>query len=374
MTITSNVESLDEPSIETLPKDEHNARRIANLHPTNWQNPKPADRYNLVVVGGGSAGLVTAIVAAGLGGKVALIEKHLMGGDCLNVGCVPSKALIRSAKAMSDIMTAKKYGIETNGATVNFAEIMSRVRRVQADLSPADSVWRYQDEGVDVFLGEGRFTGSGTIEVAGTELKFKKAVIATGSRPSPPSIPGLAKAGYLTNETVFNLTDQPKRVAVIGAGPIGCELAQAFRRLGSEVTLFHNSDHILNREDADAAEIVQKTLIREGIKLVFNNKISRVVKHGNEKTLYFECPDEAGALTVDEILVATGRLPNIENLGLEAVGVATDPRTGIIVNDYLQTTNPRIYAAGDVAMAHKFTHAAGAAATDRHSKLAVSRP
>ena len=201
--------------IEALPKDENNLRRLSNAHPDNYQNPKPAALYNMVVIGGGSAGLVTAIVAAGLGAKVAVIEKYLMGGDCLNVGCVPSKAIIRSAKTMGEIMAAHEYGVTSNGAQVNFGEVMTRIRRVQAQLSPTDSVWRYRDAGVDVFLGEARFTGPGTIELGGATLKFKKAVIATGSRPYHPSIPGLAEAGYLTNETVFNLTEQPKRIASI---------------------------------------------------------------------------------------------------------------------------------------------------------------
>ena len=348
--------------IEALPKDEYNERRLANTHPANWQNPEPAPRYNMVVIGGGSAGLVTAIVAAGLGGKVALVEKSLMGGDCLNVGCVPSKGVIRSAKVMGDIMSAARYGIQTGEASVDFGQVMARVRRVQADLSPNDSVWRYQEAGVDIFLGEGCFVSGNALEVGGARLNFKKALVATGSRPYIPAVEGLAEAGYLTNETVFNLMEQPTRLAIIGGGPIGCELAQSFQRLGSEVALFHNSDHLLNKEDADAAEIVQQTFIREGVKLVLNSQVKKVTVDERGKTLHFECPAGPGTVTIDEILVATGRVPNIENLGLAAAGVETDPRRGIIVNDYLQSSNPNIYGAGDVAMAHKFTHAASAAA------------
>jgi len=347
---------------DALPKTENNLRRLGNARPDNWQNPKPAPVYNLIVIGGGSAGLLAAIVAAGLGGKVALIEKHMMGGDCLNVGCVPSKAIIRAAKSVGEIMMAHKFGIESHGATVHFDQVMERIRRVQADISHVDSVWRYTEEGVDVFLGEGCFTGPDTLEVGGERLKFKKAVIATGSRPFHPSIPGLKEAGFLTNETVWNLTEQPKRLAVIGGGPIGCELAQAFRRLGSEVTLFHNAGHILNREDADAAEVVQNTFQSEGIKLVLNSQVTKVTYTSGEKLLHYECPEACDAIAVDEILVATGRLPNTENLGLDQVGVQTDPRRGILVNEYMQTSNPIIYAAGDVAMEHKFTHAAAAAA------------
>lgn len=361
MTQAMEVERTEAELIEALPKDEHNAKRIHNTHPQNWQNPEPQPYYNMVVIGGGSGGLLAAIVAANLGAKVALVEKHLMGGDCLNVGCVPSKGIIRSAKVMGEIMHAAEYGIETNGTQVDFDKVMARIRKVQAHISEVDSVWRYTEEGVDVFLGEGRFSGPDTIEVAGRSLKFKKAVIATGSRPYVPSITGLAEAGYLSNETVWNLTEQPTRLAVIGGGPIGAELAQAFRRLGSEVTLFHNSDHILNKEDADAAEIVQKTFIREGVDLVLNSTIERVEMQGRDKILHFDCPESSGSVVVDEILVATGRVPNVERLGLDQVGVDSDPRKGILVNDYMQSSNTNIYAIGDVAMAYKFTHAAAAA-------------
>lgn len=362
MQTKASLESAETSLVDSLPKTDNNLRRLANARPDNWQNPKPATVYNLVVIGGGSAGLLAAIVAAGLGGKVALIEKHLMGGDCLNVGCVPSKALIRSAKTMGEIMLAPKFGIEPNGAQVHFAQVMERIRRVQADISHVDSVWRYAEAGVDVFLGEGAFTGPDTLEVGGERLRFKKAVIATGSRPFHPPIPGLKEAGFLTNETIWNLTEQPKRLAVIGGGPIGCELAQAFRRLGSEVILFHNAGHILNREDADAAEIVQNAFLREGVQLVLNSQVTEVTRLNGEKVLHYTCPETSAALAVDEILVATGRLPNIEGLGLEQVEVKTDPRRGILVNEYMQTSNPRIYAAGDVAMEYKFTHAAAAAA------------
>ncbi len=348
--------------LAALPPTENNLRRLANTRPSNWQNPKPASVYNLVVIGAGSAGLLASIVAASLGGKVAVIEKHLMGGDCLNVGCVPSKAIIRSAKVMGEIMAARKFGIEAHGATVHFDEVMERIRRVQADLSPVDSVKRYTDAGVDVFLGEGRFINSDTLDIGGTQLTFKKALIATGSRPYHPTIPGLMEAGFLTNETVWNLMEQPKRLAVIGGGPIGCELAQSFRRLGSEVALFHNAGHVLNREDAEAAEVVQQAFIHEGIQLVLSSQVKSVTYVNGEKRLQYDCPDGSHELVVDEILVATGRVPNIESLGLDAVGIEADSRRGIIVNDHMQTTNPRIYAAGDVAMKYKFTHAAAAAA------------
>ncbi|MBX3015118.1 MAG: mercuric reductase [Caldilineaceae bacterium] len=352
----------ENPWLDAFPKTANNQRRLDNTHPTTWQNPKPASRYNLVVIGGGSAGLLSAIIAAGLGGKVALIEKHLMGGDCLNVGCVPSKAMIRSAKSMAEVQRAAAYGIETHGPQVHFAQVMERIRRVQADISYVDSVQRYTAAGVDVFLGEGCFTGSDTVEVGGAQLRFKKSIIATGSRPYVPAIAGLQAAGFLTNETVWNLQAQPKRLAVIGGGPIGCELAQAFRRLGSAVVLFHNADHLLNREERDAAAIVQQTFLREGITLVLNSQVEQVTLTGADNVLHYTHPQGRDQVAVDAILVATGRRPNIEGLGLERVGVNADPQRGIVVNDYLQSSNPQIYAIGDVAMADKFTHAAAAAA------------
>ncbi|MEG4533153.1 mercuric reductase [Microcoleus sp. D2_18a_D3] len=346
------------------PMDEHNQKLVSYLHPPDWVNPQPASSYNLVVIGAGPAGLIVAAGAAGLGAKVALIEKHLMGGDCLNVGCVPSKALIRASRTVGDIWEANKFGVNvSNGAEVDFAAVMERLRRIRAGISDVDSVERYQHKlGVDVFLGSGRFTSNSTIEVAGQTLRFKKAVIATGARALQPQIPGLQEAGYLTNETVFNLTQRPQRLAVIGAGPIGCELAQAFRRLGSEVVLLHKNAQILDKEDAEAAKIVQQAFLREEIQLILESTIERVEKTNAGKVIYYKCQGKEGSVTVDEIIVSTGRSPNVERLNLEAVGVEYDTQTGVFVNDNLQTTNPRIYAAGDICMKHKFTHAADFAA------------
>ncbi len=345
------------------PMDAHNRKLVSNVHPSDWVNPEPAGRYNLVVIGAGTAGLVTAAGAAGLGARVALVERHLLGGDCLNVGCVPSKCLIRSSRAVADARDAGRFGVRVSGETeADFGFVMERMRSLRAGISDHDSARRFQDLGVDVFLGEARFSGPDRVEVAGKTLQFKKAVITTGARAVAPPIEGLADAGYLTNETVFNLTERPKRLACIGGGPIGSELAQAFRRLGSEVTLFEAGPHILGREDADAAEIVQQTFIREGINLVLNCTVKRVEEKGGSKTIHFESDGKSGSVTVDEILVGAGRAPNVEGLNLEAVGVKFDARRGIEVNDRLQTTSPRIYAAGDVCMQWKFTHAADAAA------------
>jgi pyruvate/2-oxoglutarate dehydrogenase complex dihydrolipoamide dehydrogenase (E3) component len=343
--------------------DEHNRKLLANVHPPDWANPEPAPAYNLVVIGAGTAGLVTAAGAAGLGAKVALIEEHLLGGDCLNVGCVPSKCLIRSSRAYADATGASGLGLRVpDGVEVDFAAVMERMRRLRAGISEHDSASRFRDLGVDVFLGQGRFSGPGTVEVAGNELRFARAVIATGARAAAPPIRGLDEAGYLTNETVFNLTERPARLACIGAGPIGCELAQAFRRFGCDVTLLDMGPHVLVREDPDAAEVIQQAFLREGIHLALNANIRRVETQGGTKLIRLESNGREDTIAVDEILVGAGRAPNVESLNLEAVGVSYDKGKGIHVTDRLQTTNPRIYAAGDVCMEWKFTHAADAAA------------
>ena len=350
-------------TVDVLPKDSHNLELVANVHPPDWQPSTPPPRYNLVVIGGGTAGLVTAAGAAGLGARVALIERHLLGGDCLNVGCVPSKCVIRSSRIVGELRAASALGVHVPGApAMDFGAVMERMRAVRARLSHHDSAPRCRGLGVDVFLGDGRFTGPDTVAVEGISLRFRKAVIATGGRAHHPSIPGLAESGFLTNENVFELVDRPPRLAVIGAGPIGCELAQAFRRLGSEVTLFHTGHHILKREDAEAAAIVQRAFVEEGIRLVLGAKIMRVERAGGGKVLYAETPGGPESVTVDEVLVGAGRVPNVEGLGLEAAHVAYDGRAGVKVNDRLQTSNPRIFAAGDVCMAEKFTHAADFAA------------
>jgi len=235
---------------------------------------------------------------------------------------------------------------------------MERMRKLRADLSPNDSAQRFSNLGVDVFLGEAHFAGPDTVEVGGKILRFKRAVIATGARAVEPPIPGLTEAGYLTNETVFNLIKCPIRLAVIGGGPIGCELAQAFQRLGSRVTLLHKNAHLLDREDMDAAAIVQRAFIREGIALRLNATITRVERNRGGKLIYYDTQGKEESLVVDEILIGTARAPNVESLNLEAMGVQYDRGKGILVNDCMQTTNPRIYAAGDVCLNWKFTHAA----------------
>ena len=349
--------------VDVQPRDAHNLELVANVHPQDWQPPPPAPRYNLVVIGAGTAGLVTAAGAAGLGARVALIERHLMGGDCLNVGCVPSKCVIRSSRAVGEVNTASPFGVRVPGLPApDFGAIMDRMRGIRARISHHDSAARFRGLGVDVFLGEGRFTGPSTIAVDGHTLRFKKAVVATGGRAGYPAIPGLEEAGFLTNETVFELTERPRRLAIIGAGPIGCELAQAFARLGSEVTLIHTGGHILNREDADAAEILQRAFVAERIRLMLGSRPVRAERTAQGKVVHVESPQGAMTVTADEILVAAGRVPNVGGLGLEVAGVAFDHTHGIRVDDHLRTSNARIYAAGDVCMEEKFTHGADFAA------------
>lgn len=347
-----------------LPQDESNRTLVRNVHPADWKNPEPSSRYNLVVIGAGTAGLVTAAGAAGLGAKVALIERHLMGGDCLNVGCVPSKGIIRSGRVAHEVKTADAFGITCSaGAKIDFGRTMERMRRIRAGISSHDSFERFSSKlGIDVFLGSGMFTGPKSIEVEGKRLLFKKAAICTGARASAPPIPGIEETGYLTNENVFWLTELPKRLLVIGGGPIGCELSQAFARLGSDVTIVETANHLLVREDADAAEIVQRSLLRDGVKLALSANILKTEKRGAEKIITVEQGGKTATLAGDEILVGVGRAPNVNGLGLEAGGIAYDPRMGVKVNDMLQTSNPRVYAAGDICSPYKFTHTADALA------------
>ncbi|MBW4657884.1 MAG: mercuric reductase [Drouetiella hepatica Uher 2000/2452] len=353
----------DVQSITVAPMDEANQTLIANVHPPDWVNPTPQALYDLVVIGAGTAGLVVAAGAAGLGLglKVALVERHLMGGDCLNVGCVPSKCIIRSARAAIP-QDREALGVMSDRPQVDFSAVMARMRRIRAEISPNDSAQRFQKLGVDVFLGDGCFVDGQTLQVGETALRFKKAVIATGARATKPAIAGIEAVGYLTNETVFSLTDRPNRLAVIGGGPIGCELAQAFQRLGCQVVLFHKNAQLLNKEDSEAAEILRQSLVQDGVRVVLNAELQRVEQTPEGKMIHLIAEGKVEAIAVDEILAGAGRAPNVEGLNLEAIGVAYDSKHGVQVNDYLQTSNPKVYAAGDICMDWKFTHAADAAA------------
>ena len=345
-----------------LPDDEFDQQLLAHVHPSTWVNPTPRGKYNLVVLGAGTAGLVSAGGTGGLGGKVALIEKALMGGDCLVTGCVPSKAVIRAARAVYDAHNAASFGVQfSEPPIINFAHAMERMRRLRSEIAPHDSAQRFQDEfNVEVFIGAGRFVSRDEIEVAGQRLRFDRAVIATGARAAVPSILGLREVGYFTNETIFTLTELPGRLAVIGAGPIGCELAQAFQRFGAHVVVV-DSAQVLPREDRDVAAIVQGQLEREGVEFLLNANIVRAEYRNGTKALIVNQQGSDRVVLCDAILVATGRTPNVDGLGLELAGVQFSPQ-GVEVDDRLRTSNPRIYAAGDVCSQYKFTHAADAMA------------
>jgi pyruvate/2-oxoglutarate dehydrogenase complex dihydrolipoamide dehydrogenase (E3) component len=352
-----------EPAAALLPHDAYDAALLANVRPPGWTNPPPAARYNLVVLGGGTAGLVTAAGAAALGAKVALVEKNLLGGDCLNFGCVPSKALLRTARFYADIGQAPRFtGSGPVAGPVDFGAAMERMRRLRAHLSRPDSAQRFRELGVDVFLGEAAFADRRTVAVAGTALRFRKAVIATGARPARPAIAGLDAAGYLTNETIFNLTERPRRLLVVGGGPLGCELAQAFARLGCEVIIANREPYFLPGEERDAADILADALRRDGIVVRLNTEVTSVALQDGEKRVRLVNDKEEETVAVDEILAGVGRAPNVEELNLDAAGVDYDLDLGVRVNDYLRTSNPNIYAVGDVALARKYTHTADASA------------
>lgn len=348
--------------VRVEPMDQFNEKLVRNVHPPDWKNPEPTGRYNLVVLGAGTAGLVSAAIGVALGARVALVERHLMGGDCLNVGCVPSKSIIRSSRAVADVREALTYGVPgAVDAKADFAAVMERMRRLRSDISPNDSAGRFSNLGVDVFLGDARFTGRDSIEVGGTSLRFKKAIIATGARPVAPPISGIEEAGYLTNETVFSLTELPREFLVIGAGPIGCELAQAFARLGSRVTLVTDGNRVLPREDPDAASLLAGVFERGGIHLLFQAEIERVTREGGRRRVEIVHSGRSETLTADHILAGVGRAANVEGLNLEAAGVEYG-KAGVKVDDHLRTSNRDIFAAGDVCSAFKFTHTADFAA------------
>lgn len=312
-----------------------------------------AVEYDLVVIGGGSGGLVIASAAAQLKANVALVERSRLGGDCLWYGCVPSKSLIHASRVAYEVKNAARFGIYCENPQIDFAVAAGHVETAIATIQPHDSPERFESLGVEVIFGTGEFSDRQTFEVNGRKLKARNFAIATGSSAKIPPIPGLLDAGYLTNEQVFSLKQRPRSLAVIGGGPIGCELGQAFSRLGSQVTIIASSQHLLPREDPEAALVIQQQLESEGIRILTSTPVERVELDGKKHLL-------AGGekITVDEILVAAGRKPNIESLNLEAAGVEVGEK-GINVNQKLQTTNPRIYACGDVIGGYQFTHVAG---------------
>ncbi|HBG19159.1 MAG TPA: FAD-containing oxidoreductase [Desulfobulbaceae bacterium] len=357
----ANMDQIDLEAIGVSPLDEHNAMLLDNVHPKRWLDPEPKS-YNLVVIGAGAGGLVSAAGAAGVGARVALIESHLLGGDCLNVGCVPSKALLRCARAAAEVRDAGRFGVRIDGEiSVDFGYVMERMRRLRAQISPVDSARRFSGQlGVDLFMGRGVFTGKNSIEVNGKTLTFAKAVIATGGTAAIPNIPGLADAPYLTNSSIFNLTELPKRFGVIGAGPIGVEMAQAFQRLGAQVTVFSRDEQILPKEEPEAVAIVKESMVRDGVAFAFNSTFKRIEGKGENRPVRVVLDDNGTErfLEFDALLIAAGRKPSVAGLGLEQAGVEFDARLGVVVNEKLQTTNPDIYAVGDVAGRYQFTHMA----------------
>jgi pyruvate/2-oxoglutarate dehydrogenase complex dihydrolipoamide dehydrogenase (E3) component len=349
------------PSV--LAEDAGNRTLLNNVHPEAWINPRPADKYNLVILGGGYAGILTAREAVRAGAKVALVERNLLGGVCLNAGCICSKAMIRTSRLYAEMRNAGRYGAQRpDNIRVDFAEVMERMRRVRSRVSRRTSARELKASGVDVFFGEARFAGPSAITVNGETLRFKRALIATGARPAIPSIPGLEEAGYLTNETVFELNECPRNLVVIGGGPLGCELAQAFCRLGSHVSLVQDEPLFLDQEERDAAQILSESLARDGIDIHLNTQTAGVRTEGPRKLVDLISDGNKTTVVADRILLAAGRAPNVQGMNLEAAQVNYSDESGIRINDFLQTSNPRIYAAGDVCLEHKFAHIEGASA------------
>lgn len=354
--------SREKTKAAAFPVDRNDFELIKGAHPPHWRNPEPDGLYNLVVIGAGPAGLTAAHEAAGLGGKVALIERRLIGGACINVGCIPSKSIIRTARLYADMRDAENLGGDTpQRLHADFQRAMTRMRQIRQRISRADAAATIVAKGIDLYFGEARFSGPDTVVVADKTLRFRKALIATGARPEFPSIPGLVEAGYLTNETMFDLTNCPPRLLVIGGGPLGCETAQAFRLLGADVVLAQREPMFLPGEERDAAQILSDALAREGIDVRLNTEVVAVRTGDGKKLADLVREDDTTTISVDEIVTGIGRSPNVDGLGLETADVAYDA-SGIKVDDYLRTTNPHIYASGDVCLAYKFTHTAEATA------------
>ena len=346
-----------------VPQDAYESERLDNVHPADWRNPQPADRYSLIVIGAGTAGQVAAYEAAARGHKVALIDHNLFGGNCLNIGCVPSKSIIRTSRLYAEMRNAAQYGaVRPSDIQIDFAAVMERMRSIRARISRTSSVQRLVDANVHVFFGHASFTAHDALTVDGTRLRFKKAIIATGAGPDTPAITGLAEAGYLTNETAFNLTEAPRRLLVIGGGPLGCEMAQAFCRLGVHVVIVEDHPLFLPREERDAAQILADSFSRDGMAVYLNTRAVRVRVENGEKLVDVVSDDYGATIATDAILTGTGRVPAVEGLNLEAAGVEYDKVVGVHVDDFLRTANPRIYAAGDSCLVNKFNHTAEASA------------
>lgn len=351
------------PIVAAAATDPSERERMHNVRPSEWHNPQPAECYDLLIMGAGTAGLTAARAAAGRGKNVALVEHDLLGGTCLNIGCLPSKTIIRTSRLYGEMRHAEKYGASVpSDISVDFPAVMQRVRRIRARASRIDSASDLAVAGVDVFFGDALFSGPDAVVVQGTTLRFRRAVIATGAHPKTPEIPGLAAAGFLTNEDAFDLTERPRRLMVIGGGPLGCEMAQAFCRLGAQTTIVQNWPLFLPREERDAAQVLSAAFARDGIEIRLDTNAVNVRVQDGEKIVDLVQGDHKDSVAVDVILTGTGRAPNVEGLNLEAAGVAYDSSRGVHVDDFLRTDNPRIYAAGDVCLEHKFDDTADASA------------
>jgi pyruvate/2-oxoglutarate dehydrogenase complex dihydrolipoamide dehydrogenase (E3) component/uncharacterized membrane protein YdjX (TVP38/TMEM64 family) len=323
-----------------------------------WERPQTFDR-NLVVIGGGSAGLVSAYIAAAVKSEVTLIEKHKMGGDCLNTGCVPSKALIRSARILGQSRRAREYGFDAIDVKYSFRNIMERVQKVVKAVEPHDSVARYAGLGVDVIEGEARITSPYSVEVNGIEIRTPHIVVATGATPLIPTISGIDRIDYLTSDNLWRLRELPERLLVLGGGPIGCELSQAFARFGSRVTVVEMMPRLMIREDEEVADLVTHRFKEEGINLLLGYKAIEFANEAGENILICEHQGKRKEVPFDRVLVAVGRKPNSSGFGLEDLNVSLNPNGSIETDEYLQTSIPTIYACGDVAGPYQFTHVAG---------------
>jgi pyruvate/2-oxoglutarate dehydrogenase complex dihydrolipoamide dehydrogenase (E3) component len=344
-------------TVELFPADTYNQKTISQGHPQDWIN-RDGGEYDLVVIGGGPAGLIVATTAAPQGHRVAMTEQRLTGGTCVNFGCTPSKALIRCARAIHDAGRGGEFGFQLGGSPrTDFAAVMERVRRMRSMSSEGDAVRAVEESGAEVYLGHTQFIAPDVVQVDGRQLRFRKAVIATGSDPLVPPIEGLRTGEYLTNESVFSLTELPARLVVIGGGPLACELAQAFHRLGSDVDLVSNAGNLLPTDEPETGELIRRRFEHEGLRLHLGFKALQA----SSGRLTVRGPGGTRELPYDALLLGTGRKANVDGLSLEAAGVRLG-KDNVQVDEYLRTSNPNIYAAGDVAFPEKFTHAAMASA------------
>jgi pyruvate/2-oxoglutarate dehydrogenase complex dihydrolipoamide dehydrogenase (E3) component len=332
---------------------------LRRVRPADWENPSPRTSYDLAIVGAGPAGLAAAESASRLGFSVALIERNRLGGNSLNAGSVPSKAIIRTARVYGTMRDAEEFGAPVpDEPALEFGKVMARMRQIRTRIAAYHSVHELAALGVDIFFGSARFESANLLLAGESRIQFKKAIIATGARPRAPDIPGLERTGYRTSATIFEMAALPKRLAVIGGGPLGCELAQAFCRLGSHVTIVQNDPKFLPREERDAAEILSRAMARDGVEIRLNTTVAGARHEGGDKVLETVSNEVKGDIRADEILLSVGRVPNVDELNLEGAGVAFDIDTGVKVDDFLRSANPNVYAVGDVCLSLKFTNAA----------------